>query len=73
LLCLPPAWLTLQPWWWRHLTVLWNIMPCNLVKVIQHFGGTSLGLLFDPEHGADMFLQNVNWLFPNYIALYSRK
>jgi hypothetical protein len=29
-----------------------------------------LGLLFDPEDGGDMFLQNTGWLSTNYMVLY---
>jgi hypothetical protein len=32
-----------------------------------------LGLLFDLQDGADMFLQNTGWLSVNYMALYPRK
>jgi hypothetical protein len=31
--------------------------------------GCLLGLLFDSEDGGDTFLQNVNGLLPNYMAL----
>jgi hypothetical protein len=32
-----------------------------------------LGLLFSPEDGWDMFLQNIGWLSLYYIALYPRR
>jgi hypothetical protein len=32
--------------------------------------GFSLGLLFDPEDGGDMFVRNVDWHSLNYTALY---
>jgi hypothetical protein len=32
-----------------------------------------LGLLFIPEDGSNMFLQNISWLSIDYMALYSRR
>jgi hypothetical protein len=58
------------------------------MKVNQHFGGTYhlhetgssslhagflLGILFDPEGGSRMFLQNFGLLSPDYTALYPRR
>jgi hypothetical protein len=52
-------------------TIFWDIRPCSPLKVKRRFGGTCgsacrllhagflLGLLFDPEDGEDIFLQNV--------------
>jgi hypothetical protein len=31
------------------------------------------GLLFYSEDGGNMFLQKINWLSPDYIALYPRR
>jgi hypothetical protein len=35
----------------------------------KHF----LYLLFDPEAGGDMFLEKLNWLSTDYMALHPRK
>jgi hypothetical protein len=32
-----------------------------------------LGLFFDPEYGSDMFLQNINWISMDYMALYLKR
>lgn len=40
-------------------SILWAMMPCNLLEVNQHFRETLIGLFFDPEDGAGMFLQNI--------------
>jgi hypothetical protein len=48
-----------------EISVVWDISPCSLLKVSQHFGdcacylfhaGFFLGLLVNPEDGGDMFL-----------------
>jgi hypothetical protein len=31
------------------------------------------GLLFNPEDGGDMLLQNASWIAPEYTTLHSRK
>jgi hypothetical protein len=35
--------------------------------------GFFLGLLFNPEDGSSMFLQNIGELLPDYAALHSRR
>jgi hypothetical protein len=35
--------------------------------------GLSLGLLFNPEYGEDIFLRNVGWLAPDYTVSYPRR
>jgi hypothetical protein len=32
-----------------------------------------VGLLFDPENGGNMFLQNVDWFSVDYTTLYPRR
>lgn len=27
-------------YWFRKIVIFWNVMPCNVVEVYQHFGGT---------------------------------
>jgi hypothetical protein len=58
--------------------IFWDIMPYSPVKVNWCFRGTSSGLKSKPSKKsafsrvADcMFLQNVSWPSPDYIALYS--
>jgi hypothetical protein len=35
--------------------------------------GFLLGLLIDPEDGGDIFLRNIDFPLPDYMALYSRR
>jgi hypothetical protein len=54
-------------------------MLCSSVKekhvtaCCQLHGGFLRGLLFDPEDGSDMFLQNVSWLWLDYTCVISQK
>jgi hypothetical protein len=47
-------------------------MLCSSACCLVHVGFL-IGSFFDPENGDGMFLQNVIWLTPDYMALNSRR
>jgi hypothetical protein len=62
----------------KSIIIFRDITLCSPLKANRYFGGTYrylangiLLVLFEPEHGGDMFLRNVSWLLTDYTALYS--
>jgi hypothetical protein len=55
-------------WWLLKNTAFWDVMPlCCLF-----LAGFLLCLLFNPEIGGNMFLQNLNELLLDYMKLHPR-
>jgi hypothetical protein len=50
------------------LTVVATVPECYLI-----YACLLPGLLFNPEDGGDMFLRNVGWLSPEYMAVHHRR
>jgi hypothetical protein len=67
----------------KKSTISLDIPPSSPPKVNKVFRGTYrlvtcfhtgiLCSLLEPEHGSDMFLQNVSWLLIDYMVSYSRR
>jgi hypothetical protein len=56
--------------------VFWDIMPCSLLKINQHFGGAFwflAWLTLNPEDEGDMSLQNCCWFPAEDMELYPRR
>jgi hypothetical protein len=55
-------------------TVIWDVTPCNLVRVYRRFGGTvsSSGPLFDFKCGSSIFFRNVSKFLPDYSLVHPR-
>jgi hypothetical protein len=51
----------------------WHATGCSNTACSLLHAGFLLDLLFSPEDGADMFVQNTGWLSPGYIILYPRR
>jgi hypothetical protein len=61
-------WSIFIKYWYFYMKNYWNNIPCRLIPA-----GFFSGSLFRPEDGGDIFLRNVGWLSPHYMALYLKR
>jgi hypothetical protein len=58
-----------QQTYWKNISK----QETSVKNVAMLHAGFLLGLIFDPEDGGDIFLQNIHSLSTVYTALYSRR
>jgi len=50
--------------------IIWDVTPCSVIDIDQHFGESSPAFIFCPEYENGRFVQNVGiFLFlPDYVT-----